>query len=72
MSLKIHKTHHFSLPFSFLLKKGNSWEYNIILEIVFLEACPLLNFLVDFPAQNFFREQVSFPELQVWCIFSDL
>ena len=63
MPLKIPKIHHFSTPFPFCEKKC---EYNIPLEMVFLEGCPLLKFLVEFRPEDFFGGQVSFPELQVW------
>ena len=43
MSLIIPNVQHFCSPFSFLLKKRRrkKCEYNIPLEIAFLEGCPL-------------------------------
>ena len=64
--VKYSKIHHFSTPFSFLLKekRKKKCEYNICLESVFLERCPLLNFLVNFQPQDCFEMQVSFTGLQ--------
>ena len=74
-SLSVQDTHtHTQTPHWFcfsgiiflcLFLKRKNREYNIALEIVFFEGCPLLNFLVDFWTQKFSGGQVSFTELQV-------
>ena len=61
MSLKIHKTLHFSLPFSFLLKKGNSWEYNITLEIVSWKLALCLIFWSIFQPRIFLESRCHLP-----------
>ncbi len=73
MSLIIPNVQHFSTPILYLLNKNRkkNCEYSKPLEIVFLERCPLLNFLVDFRPQEFFWGQVSFTGLQWVWIFSD-
>ena len=55
--VKYSKIHHFSTSFSFLLKekRKKKCEYNICLESVFLERCPLLNFFINFQPQDCFE-----------------